>query len=443
MSRTLAILCAVVIALLTNACVDNVIHVDQSNNAGPWDGTAKNPYKTIQEGLNAASANARDIVEVHGGVYKENVVMKPSTVLRQARNSPTTIVQGNNTGPTITATDWCAIASLTLEGGTSGVLLDLKATTKPQQDILTSVANCRILTTDGIWVRTATNLDFGQGVARKPRIYISDNWIRPGAGASKGGTGLRMELTGPKTGDLIIRADVLKNVIEGKFSGINIEAKGKGGSGTTALFIGAVDNNLIFFCSTGIRLEGEDYGDASLAITNNTIVNNSEDAIISRTGKNAITKPNVANNILANNQGYGYKEFGKNTSAGSLNHNLFYQNSKGHYFDEETFKPVNSQAGLNTPIVNNKVIFYAGKGNIVSNPQFEKGAFAWNGKNWGSEQAGSYFLTQSGTNKSPGIDKGLGSAQDAGLHLLSTSKDFTNDANVVDLGFHYTRPWNE
>jgi len=206
-------------------------------------------------------------------------------------------------------------------------------------------------------------------------------------------------------------------------------------------------NNLIFNGHTGIRLTSENQGDASLTVMNNTIAYNDSHAIVidAVTGPDGMSSnhPNIVNNILVGNKGYGYLEFNKKTSAKTLNNNLFYQNGDGHYFDQETTADINSQTGLNTPIVSNKIVFGSGSGNLVANPQFAKGGFSWNGKNWGKEKAGGYFLTQSGAQKSPAVDAGLGSATQAGLQIQSTSTDFSYDKGKVDIGFHYRKPWKK
>lgn len=449
MNKTFSIFITLVIMLLTLGCESEIIHVDKSNTTGPWDGTIKHPYKTVQNGLNAAKADKRYIVEVHGGVYKENVAMKPGIVLREASKSTTVVIQGSTGSPTISAKDGCAIASLVIEGGSVGVLIELEATVHKKikgYDSWTSVANCRILGENGIWLKTSTTLNFGKGIRRKPGVYISNNWLGPMK--IKGGTGIRLNLTGPKTGELSISLDIVGNVIQEKFTGISLEAKGQGpnpGGFVRAQFTGIIENNLIFYGHTGISLSSENLGSAAPTIFNNTIANNSSHAIIASAAAgqdgDSSTHPDIVNNILAGNKGYGYIEFDKKTSAQTLNHNLFYQNSQGHYFDQETGKDINSQTGLNTPIVNNKVVFYSGSGNLVANPKFAKGNFSWNGLNWGSEKAGEFFLSQSGATKSPAIDAGLGSAKDASLHLQSTSIDFSLDTGIVDIGFHYTKPW--
>jgi len=450
MNKTLVILILLSILLIAFGCAStNIIHVDNNNTAGPWSGTEKHPYKTIKDGVNVTKADSGDIVEVHDGVYSENVVMKSGTTLRQATGTTkATVIVGSPGSPTILAKDRSAIAGLIVDGGSVGVLIELGATISSQKDRWTSVANCRVEGKDGIWIKTPTNLSFGKGIRSKPKINISDNWFLPGIGGGGGGTGIRLDLTGPKSGELSIYLNITGNVIQQKFTGVSLIAKGQGpnpGGFVRAQLTGTIVNNLVFFGQTGIRLSSKNLGSADPIILNNTIADNSSHGIIVLAAAgpdgDASTHPDIVNNIFSGNSGYGYIEFDKKTSATALNHNIFYQNSLGHYFDQETGKGINSQADLNTPIVNNKVVFYGGSGNLVVNPQFVKGNFSWNGVNWGGEKAGEFYLNQSGSKKSPAIDAGLGSAKDAGLHLQSTSPAFSIDTGIVDIGFHYTKPW--
>ena len=438
----------VLLFVMLPSCKSTTIYVDKNNTAGPWDGTEKHPFKTIKEGINATQLGYKETVEVFSGVYNENVVMKPGITLRRALNAQqNTMIIGSQGSPTILAKDHCAVAGFIIDGGTTGVLVDLNTTASPQKDQWTSVANCHILSYDAIYIKTPSTLSFGNGVRRTVRINLSDNWIDHNT-QGYNGTGMRAELNGPKTGELSMYLQIRGNVIKQKFTGIYLEAKGQGpnpGGLVRAQFTGYVENNLIVSGHTGIHLKSINLGSTEPTLFNNTIANNAADAIVASVESGAdgdsSTHPDVVNNILSGNKGYGYKEFGKKTSAKSLNHNLFYQNNMGHYFDEQTLQDINTQTGLNTPIVNKQVVFISGSGNLVAKPQFVQGNFTWNGDNLGQMPEGAYFLTQSGADKSPAIDSGLGSAQDAQLNLLSTSTNFSWDTGKVDIGFHYTKPW--
>ena len=434
---------------LTGCASQNIIYVDKNNSAGPWNGSSQYPYKEIQDGLNAAKSDNSHIIEVKSGVYPENLTMKSGVTLRQASSesgAKSVIVSGTAGKPTIKAKDRSIITGLTIEGGNTGVLVELAVTPDPDKNSHTAVANCRVLSPVAIMIKTAKNLAFGQSVRRKPTVYLSNNWISSSAGA-KGSYGILIDIVGPKTGELSFYLDAVDNVIEGKGTALDLTATGQGANPSgivRAQIIGTVRNNLIVNNTTGIRLHSQNLGSAAPTIFNNTISNNETHAIVVKASAgsdgNASTHPDVVNNIITNNQS-GYVELTLKTSAQSLNHNLFYKNSNGHYLDADTNKDLFSQAALNTPIVNNKFVFISGKNNQVAQPQFTQGTFFWWGTNWGNESVGKYYLVQSGGNKSPAVDAGLGSTKQAELHLQTTSTSFSLDSGSVDQGFHYTKPW--
>jgi hypothetical protein len=70
----------------------NTIYVDESNTAGPWDGTAAHPLLTITEGITAVYPYGT--VFVKDGVYHETLhVDKPMNIVGQDRQA--TIIDGN------------------------------------------------------------------------------------------------------------------------------------------------------------------------------------------------------------------------------------------------------------------------------------------------------------------------------------------------------------
>ncbi len=250
--------------VLVGGCTSSIIYVDKDNILGPWDGTKTHPYKSIQDGLNVTTADSGDIVEVFDGVYSENVNVKAGTILRKAREeTKTVVIIGKKNLPTISASDRSGIADFEVEGGNAGIFVEIKATPSNKNKPWTSIANCRILSENAIWLKTPTTLNFGAGNRRTPKIYISNNWIQQGGYTA--GTGIRFDLIGPKTGELSVYLDIVDNIIEHKFTGVSLAAEGQGvnpGNFVRAQFTGYIENNLIIDGTTGIRLESRNLGSA-------------------------------------------------------------------------------------------------------------------------------------------------------------------------------------
>ncbi len=54
----------------------NIIHVDDENTCGPWDGSCEFPYQTITDGIN--NAEEKDIIYVLEGIYNEQIKINKS-----------------------------------------------------------------------------------------------------------------------------------------------------------------------------------------------------------------------------------------------------------------------------------------------------------------------------------------------------------------------------
>ena len=444
--RSSLLICVVTLFVLQlSGCASKFIYVDVANKTGPWDGSKTNPYRKIQDGLNKAKSVDFDGVIVSGGIYNENVVVEDGLSLMPAKGSTTVLVQGSTLAPTITTKGRNYVGGLQIDGGSSGISIEVGKILSLFDNPLTLVTDNLIESKNGIEVVTPGNLSFSAGVRKKPKVAITGNWIRKGM--SPGGTGIKISLTGPKTGQLALDLDISDNIVWDKAQCIALSATGQGpnpGGFVRANIIGEVANNLLYGCSlSGLRMDSDNLGNAAVLVINNTLVNGGGHAIVATTSAgpdgDASTHPNITNNVLAHNKGIGYLENSKKTSASDLQNNIFYNNSQGHYEDFETSKTINAQADLNTPIVQNKVVFYSGSGNLVANPQFQKGTLQWNGKSFPGDKAGEFFLVQKGSNKSPGVDTGFGSALNARVSKKTTSVTYDFDTGTSDIGFHYTK----
>jgi parallel beta-helix repeat protein len=76
------------------------IYVDDSNTVGPWNGTENYPYRTIHDGM--AAATDGDTIFVFSGTYYEKVDITKDVILI-GENKDTTFVDGGSTGHVIYA----------------------------------------------------------------------------------------------------------------------------------------------------------------------------------------------------------------------------------------------------------------------------------------------------------------------------------------------------
>ena len=267
------------------------------------------------------------------------------------------------------------------------------------------------------------------------------NWFR-----SLAGSGIFSDLNGPITGELQISLDVRDNVFQDTFTGVTLHATGNGPNPegwTRASYAGYIFNNLIFDGTNGIALEAENLGSVSPFITYNTIANMSAHGITASAEPgpdgNARVRPKVIGNIFSGNGGVGYQEFTTRTSPSELSNNLFHANA-AHYLDNDTDDVINTQSGLNTPIVDGQVVFHSGGDNLVANPLFEAGSFHWEPGVISYEGAHEFFLIQNDGIVSPAVDAGNLTVGEVGLEERSTRVDLAPDQSTADIGFHYKEP---
>ncbi len=96
------LLLALTSVFTTNNCTASsvTIYVDDSNTDGPWNGTQDYPYRSIQDGINAASSG--DTIYVLSGTYNENIEITKDLTLA-GQNKDTTIIDGDESGYVIYA----------------------------------------------------------------------------------------------------------------------------------------------------------------------------------------------------------------------------------------------------------------------------------------------------------------------------------------------------
>ncbi len=99
---SMLIVCLVGNLFLIENCpaTGTIIYVDDSNTAGPWNGTQDYPYETIHEGITAAIAG--DTVSVLSGTYNENLVITKDLTL-VGENKDTTFIDGGGNGHVVNA----------------------------------------------------------------------------------------------------------------------------------------------------------------------------------------------------------------------------------------------------------------------------------------------------------------------------------------------------
>jgi len=78
----------------------NTIYVDDSNTAGPWDGTQEHPYQHTQDAIDSAE-DSGDTIYVYSGTYNENLVINKILTIT-GENKASTIISGATEGDVVT-----------------------------------------------------------------------------------------------------------------------------------------------------------------------------------------------------------------------------------------------------------------------------------------------------------------------------------------------------
>jgi parallel beta-helix repeat protein len=110
--------------------IGKTIYVDDNNTEGPWNGTLEHPYRTIQDGVNAAVNG--DTVFVFDGIYYESVIVRKSINLFGEDKHQTIIDGGSGTETNmvvqIQEANETNISGFTIQnGGSNGVGVEINS----------------------------------------------------------------------------------------------------------------------------------------------------------------------------------------------------------------------------------------------------------------------------------------------------------------------------
>lgn len=399
----------------------NWIYVDQSNVSGPWDGTEKNPYKTITAAVQTTLDDETNYIVIRNGTYQEALILKRGTILKAAEKNKNVVLDGGGGGEIVLSMGGSSVDGLIFQNASTGVKYRLDKTylTAPLQD-RTWVCNCKFETSIGVEVEEFGPLSFTSGTSAKAAVWIFDNWFPQ----KNSGTSIVVDFKGPQTGQLDLELTLANNLISGLGTtgdGISITVTKAGGS---LKLSGWINNNLIFHTLNGIRISADNGAVATPEIYGNTIADNIQSGVYvqATTSGGSSTKVNLINNILARNGWHGFVEGSANVTPTVVSHNLFYKNSNGNY------KPYGSGA----------VAVPSGSNNLDASPQFQSGAIYWNGMLISSGiEEGFYYLNQT---SSPAVNSGAVSPTQPKIVLFydgTTNVLRTADTGQRDRGVHY------
>lgn len=422
--------------VVLTGCVES-IYVDDSNVAGPWEGTEAHPFNTVGAGLAEADADEVDIVWVAAGLYEENVTVKYDNHLK-GWGGGLVRIRGAAGAPTITAKGGNEITDLVIEGGSSGILIEVDEMLSARAQRQVDVRDCEIRNGDrGITVAAQSPPEVREGQRTTVKLRFIHNFLH-----DLDVSGIRLELTGPRVGELRYQLYVTENMILDSGNGIFIRGSGVGAGANRFLVDGDIKSNVVADSTNGLGLSAENLAIVQLMVAYNTFADNRFHGVTAGTtagpdGRGS-AQQYLTGNILMGNGGYGFQELTAATSPQEMSYNLFFDNDDGQYADVDLGRTVNAEADLNTPIIDGHVVFSSGSGNIVADPLLTRGGFRWmRVVDFG--RAGEFFLRQDAEGTSPAVDAGGVSAIDAELQSRSTRTDLSNDEGAVDIGFHYRR----
>lgn len=438
--------------VLLGGCRD--IYVDSSNDTPPFDGSAANPYQRISDATAHARAGHDDNIRVKTGTYTENIELpRGIDIYPWNDDEPAPRIVGSAGSPVIEAGGHNMIRNLIIEGGSQGIKINPSPTLNVLDSAYAYIWNNEIRNSiraqsgaHGIEVFVDFSTVSGSQLEgdKFVQLFIENNYIHD----LDRGDGIRIELRGVDTGsdentEQGVLLDVKHNVVTASENGISLEAQGVDRIYPAVTISGTVGNNLLVGnTNDGIAMSATDAGRVSPIIQYNTVANNGSNGLsASSTGGNVSASINA--NIVAGNGGYGYRENTALTTVSSRNHNLFYDNVSGHYFDFDSGNVINTPDGLNQLTLLGGVSVLQ-EGNLVADPEWVTGVYNWMGRAFDGEPA-RYFLNQNGT-VSPAVDAGdTDDLSSRDLYGRTTSIDgiandlpLRVDTGTADIGFHYS-----
>jgi len=434
----------IALAVLSSGCVTKTVHVDGNNTTAPFDGTAANPFPTIQQGLDDAANTFGAKVKVRAGSYTEQLQMARNNALigdggvflLVNGSNPGILVRGNNTISGIHIIP----ASATLVTGPA-IRWAWDGLGNPDVETTLTISKCELRGVGrGLEFTTPGTLSFASTALLHLRLTADGNWFRNLLGDS-----INVNLRGPTQGSVALHLDVRNNISDGGGLGqallLAADERRQGSvQSPSTLIDGNVINNLFIAGTNGILLTAASRSVISPRIIGNTIAAQAASGITSSVEGGSfgpgggLISPVLERNIIANTGNGGYVEFTERTDA-ALSRNLFFNNDRGHYIDTNGNNSVGilNTAGLNTlPNATN---------NVVADPLFVRGSAPILGSlvsNIGGP--GEFFLTQTPPTVSTAVNGGGVTAVEAGVSTLTTRTDLAVDVGQADIGFHFTPP---
>ena len=432
-------------AFLVSGCVTKTVFVDATNSSAPFDGSAQNPFPTIQQGLDAAANKFGATVKVRQGSYTEHLQMARNNslvgdrgaILLVSGNDPAITVRGNNS---IVNMVIVPASAAQLVGG-PGIRWAWDGLGSPDVETTLTIRNCELRGMfRGMEFTSPGTLAFASNALINLRLTADGNWFRDNLGDS-----INVDLRGPTQGNVALHLDVRNNISDGGGTGTGLllfadERQSSSAGSPSTRIDGTVINNLFISGTAGIQMEAASRSVIALQIIGNTIAAQNSSGIVgdveggSFGAGNGLVSPVLERNIIANSGDAGYLEFTPKADA-TVRTNLFFANVGGQYVDTTASDSVRIQnaAGING--------LPGASGNVVADPLFVRGSAPILGNIDNTINGpGAFFLTQTATSVSPAVSAGGVTAVEAGVSTRTTRTDLAVDSGQADLGFHFAPP---